>query len=653
MIIVRFISLLLTILLLTIPVAAAEGEGALARQAFAAAAKDRFADAGRFARQSKNALLVKLVRWMEFQAANSSASFADIASFVLANPDWPLMAQMQRRAEEAITPATPYDQIRAWFEGRKPVTVDGGMAYARALLAAGAMDKAERVIRETWIEGGFGVLQERQFLSLFADSLSAEDHWRRLDRLLWDKADAPAQRMLLRVDPGRRLLAQARLALQDGKANPEPALAEVPVAFQDDPGLIFDRVRWRRQKDLDDDAVHLLSHPAVNKVRPDLWWQERQVLARRMLQKGHVTAAYRTAALHGLEPRSTGWAEAEFLSGWIALRFLEDREAGRRHFERMWEGATVPASRSRAAYWAGRAAEAAKDEAASREWFTRAARFVTPYYAQLAASRLDVHDWPLPADPQPSQDDHRRLAGRELAGAARLMIEAGADEHLRAFFIRLNDIVDSPGERVLVARLAAKGRREDLGVIVARRAERDSVTLVEAGWPLPSIAATSSPEPALVLALIRQESNFHREAVSSVGARGWMQLMPATAKQVAKAIKVTFTPGKLNDPEYNVRLGRAYLDDLLETFEGSYILALAAYNAGPSRSKRWVRDYGDPREANVDVIDWIESIPFNETRNYVQRVMESVPIYRRRLGLPAAASLEADLKRWARRAPGA
>lgn len=631
------------------PVPAAEHK--LHQQVFAAVHRDRYGEAEQLAMQSKNRLLAKLVRWMTYTNPRSGASFEEITSFMESSADWPLMSQLQRRAEEAITAATPNDRILSWFKDHEPVTVDGGMAYARALLAVGQEDKAVKLIRETWGEGGFGIMQERQFLTLFSEYLRDQDHWRRLDRLLWDKQDGPAGRMLLKVSPGRRVLAQARLALQDGKSNPEPLLAQIPKELRDDPGLIYDRVRWRRQKDQDEDAIDLLSHPARNQIRPDLWWQERGILARRALQKGLISRAYQVAADHGVDVKTTQYADAEFLAGWVALRFLDDRDTAMSHFQRLWDNVTTPLSRSRAAYWAGRTAEAQKDPQAARDWYTKGARYLTAFYGQMSSSRLDEHHWPLPPDPLPTADDIKRFDGRELTRVIRILLEMGETDNLRAFFIRLNDVTQAPGERALVGKLAMEGGRSDLAVTVARRADRDSVFLVGAGWPVPPLAAQDGPEKALVLALIRQESGFIADVQSPVGARGLMQLMPATAAGLAKALKVKFSPQKLDDPDFNVRLGSAYVSDLLDDFEGSYILTLVGYNAGPARARRWIKEYGDPRDPNVDVIDWIEMIPFTETRNYVQRVMESVSIYRRKLDKVTGTSFEQDLKRWARRPP--
>ena len=618
-----------------------------ARQAVTAARHDRLDEALRLARAAHDPVLARLVTWIDYSSGGVDAGFEPLSAFVAANPDWPLLGPITRRAEAAITAATPRAKVIAWFDSHPPQSADGGMAYARALRAAGQADKAAKVARDTWVEQSFGPQQETQFLAALGDLLRPEDHWRRLDRLLWDRQDVSARRMLSRVEPGWRAVAQARLGLQADEA-PEPLLAAVPAHLRDDPGLIYERVRWRRSHDRDEEAIELLTHPAGNKVRPDLWWQERAILARRALQKGLVSRAYQTAAEHGLEG-GTPYVEAEFLAGWIALRFLDDREVALGHFLRLEEQASHPIARARAAYWAGRACDSLKDGRA-RDWFARAARYPTTFYGQLAAARLGEPTGAMPEDPQPSEEDLARFRQRDTVQAARILLSLDEDDLLRPFFLRLNDIVQSPGERVLVARLARQAGRDDLALLVARRSDRDGVTLLDAGWPMPSFTAQDvSAEKALVLALIRQESGFMPEVVSRAGARGLMQLLPETAERVARREDVAYSPKRLDDPAVNIRLGSAYLKSLIDRFDGSYMLALASYNAGPGRVRRWIQENGDPREPNIDVVDWIEMIPFGETRNYVQRVMESVAVYRARLGRPVEASLEDDLRRWNRR----
>jgi len=615
------------------------------REAFAHAQRGRFEDAHQWAARASDKLLGTALKWMHYVEPRSGASFAEITRFISANPSWPQQTTLRRRAEEAITVATPAAEMLAWFDANPPVTVDGKMAYGGALLTAGRRDHAIAVLRDAWVGGTFGVLQERNFVARFGDMMRPEDHVARLDRLLWDRHEDAAQRMVLRVDMPHRLLAQARLALMNNKPGVDAAVDRVPKALANDPGLIFERVRWRRQHDLDDGAYELLrTRPALG-PRGDSWWTERAILARRALQKGFISRAYDIAKHHGLN-EGASFAEAEWLAGWIALRFLDDRKVALEHFKRLYDNVETPISRSRGAYWAGRAAEAMKDAKAAETWYERAAAHVTTYYGQLAAGRLSKdHSWPLPADPLPDADDIAAFERQPLVQVARMLAEIGREEQAAPFVLRLHELAKTPGQRALAASLAASVRRPDLAVSIARRADREGVPMIGSGYPVPKLDVTR-PEKALVLALIRQESGFHERAVSAVGARGLMQLMPATARSMARLMKVGYAPQRLHEPEYNVRLGTRYLGDLIEGFNGSYILSLAAYNAGPGRVRSWIREYGDPRNPEVDPIDWIENIPFSETRNYVQRVLESLQVYRRRLGATDfQRSLERDLRR--------
>lgn len=615
------------------------------QEAYDAAKRDDHAKAERLAGGAANKLVTKVVRWKVYVDANSGSSFPEISEFLRANPDWPQPQTMQRRAEEAIGPGTSADLLLPWFEAFPPTTVDGRIAHGQALLDRGQRDKGLQVLRDAWVGGTFGVLQERQFLTRYGDILREQDHEERLSRLLWDRQHQAAQRLILKVDMPFRLYAQARIALQSDASGVNAAVDAVPAALADEPGLLHDRVRWRRQKELDEDAIAMLRHKNANKVRPETWWNERAILARRALQRGHISQAYETAAHHGMTD-GAGFADAEWLAGWIAFRYLQDQEVALRHFKRMQAAATTPISRARGAYWLGRAAEAMKDQAAAVQWFQAAAQHTTTYYGQLAASRLtEKQRWPLPADPFAAPEDTAAFDKLELVKVIRIMVESGLKEDIDPFVLRLNETARTTGHRVLAARLALASGRQDLAVNVARRSDRDGVPMISYGYPVPPFKVERA-DRALVLALIRQESNFHQYAVSSAGARGLMQLMPATAKWMAKREKVGYSRDRLHEPDYNLHLGTAYLSDLLESFDGSLILSLAGYNAGPGRARQWIREYGDPRAPDVDAVDWVENIPFTETRNYVQRVMEGVQVYRRRLGVPEASlSLERDLKR--------
>ncbi len=631
------------------------------RDAFAAAHKDRFDYARVQARKAHDKLLIKVLVWMDYIRPNSGASFADITAFIGNNPTWPQIAVLSRRAEEAITVATPDYAVLAWFDKHPPQTVDGAMAYGKALINAGRSAQATALLRDSWINGDFGPVQEHQFRLHFGDLIRPEDDKLRMDRLLWslvgqgaqgEPDDSQARRQLPRIPAGDRPLAEARIALAKDAANAEALLAHVPESSRNDPGLLFERVHFLRDRGRDDQAIALMKSIPGNQARPDLWWPERAALARTALQEGHPGDAYAIAQDHG-QLSGAPFAEAEWLSGWIELRFVSDPAGAVVHFTRMYDHVITPQSRARAAYWAGRAYEAAGQADNAKHWYTQAADYVTAFYGQLAASHLgEEQQWPLPADPLPSAADIESFEHEELAMESRRLTEIGETEILRPFVMRLIEQAKTPGERALAAQVAASSGRSDIAIAVARRSERDGIPLISTGYPLSPLPPGNRPERALLLGLIRQESAFHTAAISSAGARGLMQIMPATAAKIAKGLKLVFKRQKTldsaltNDPSLNVRLGASYMDSLLGDFNGSYILSIAAYNAGPGRVRKWIDDMGDPRAKGIDSIDWIESIPYFETRNYVQRVLEGVQIYRRRLAATGLVlSLEGDLKR--------
>jgi soluble lytic murein transglycosylase len=620
------------------------------KQAFDSAHKRRFDLALTSIQDAQDKLLAKVLEWQYCVTSNSGAGFDDITGFIRANPDWPQQSALQRRAEEAITDAAPKSAILAWFDRHPPLSAAGTTAYAKALIDQGRSRDAADLVRAFWVSGSFDPDQESAFVADFGSLIHGEDDLARLDRLLWDHQEAAARRQLPRVDADHKLLAQARLAFLDDSSDAEAQAARLPADVKDDPGLIYERVRYLRNHDRDDDAIELLRHPAHEQVRPDLWWTERAVLARRALQKGNVSVAYDLARNHG-QTDETGFAEAEWLSGWIALRFLHDPVRALDHFSRLYDHVVTPRSRSRAAYWAGRAAEAQGQGDEAVRWFNLAAPDVTTFYGQLAAGRLRQEPTaPLPPDPVPNPADIARFDQHEMPEAARLLTQIKEGDLARFFLVKAFELAQTPGERELAAQLAVALHQDDIAVFVARQEERQGVPMIEIGYPVVP-APGDRPEPALVLSLIRKESGFHAGLVSGAGAEGLMQLLPATAAQIAKSLKVA--PGDkdslklrlIRDPSLNVTLGSAYVGTLLDDFGGSYVLAAAAYNAGPNRVRRWLQDLGDPRAPGVDPIDWIESIPYWETRDYIQRVLEATQIYRRKLGAATAPQLDQDLKR--------
>ncbi len=604
----------------------------------------------RLINEGKDRFAAKVFRWAELQQPRSGASFEDIAAFIDANPEWPGLDALSRRAEEALVDRTDDSVVLAWFALRGPSTADGAMRYIEALLRSGNRAKAYELIRETWAGSSFGAAQETAFLKRYRQHLESNDHIRRLDRLIWEGRKEDARRQMNRVNEEWKALADARLRLQAMSGGVDSALRKVPPHLTSHPGLLFERLRWRRKKGQEEGVREILRDAPAELGRADLWWNERAYMVRRSVSAGRMSEAYALAKDHGLSGGS-GLTEAEFLAGWVALRFLDKPEQALGHFRRLHEVARFPVTQARATYWAGRAAAAIGDVKESQAWYERAAVHVTTFYGQIAATAMDNgRSAPALATPSPTTEERQAFERSELVRAARLLNEIDQLQRVKAFITRLVLNAKTPGQHTLASELATRLKRPDLAVSAAKRsAQVAGVAIPDHGWPTIELQGPNPPERALILATIRQESAFETDAVSRAGARGLMQLIPPTARAVAKQLNLpsdNIEKRLLADPSLNLRLGRAYLASLIDDYDGSYLLAVAAYNAGPGRVQRWLKENGDPRRPQVDVIDWIELVPIDETRNYIQRVFENLQVYRYRLnGRPVEERIDRDLRR--------
>ncbi|MCW9035321.1 MAG: lytic transglycosylase domain-containing protein [Rhodospirillales bacterium] len=588
----------------------------------------------------KDPLTIKTFRWLDYLDEKSTVPFADIKAFMENNPKWPSQKLLQRRAEEAMEVSLADKEILEWFEDKEPVSSDGLIRLGTALLQNGQKTKAVSMLRKTWREGNFGRKQERQFYKQYRRYLTYDDHIKRIDRLIWEDRYSTARRNLVRIKGNDLKLANARLALMRKRGGVDRAISKLPKDLHNDPGFVYERLRWRRKKGRHIQARELLDPPPETTPYPEKWWRERSILAREALKRGHVTESLRLVLNHGLE-KGAAFADAEWFAGWIYLRFLKEPQNALAHFTKMYEAVSYPISRARGAYWAGRTAEQLGKKELTRKWYLAAAEHSTAYYGQLAAKKLGgkkrIH---LPREIFPTVSERREFAKNELVIAIHRLHQIGLKKELKPFILALDRSQRLPGWRGLTAELAQKVKRHDLAIIVSKRALQDGHGFVGEGYPVVTIPR-QKPESALVLAVIRQESRFSATAKSHAGARGLMQLMPRTARLVAKKERVRYSKSKLlTNPSYNIKLGRSYLRSLVERYEGSYPLALAAYNAGPQRANKWINEHGDPRDPTVDQVDWVEKIPFKETRNYVQRVLENLNIYRVKLGISKLAYKE-------------
>jgi soluble lytic murein transglycosylase len=610
-----------------------------AKSAFKAVAQRHWKSALRRADGVTEPLVGEIARYLYYTQPGAKAGFHDIVGLIGRHPDWPALDGLRRRAEELMPPTLAPSQVIAWFDADPPATGLGGQRLGEALIAAGREADGAAALRKAWIDGNFSRRDERAFLKRHKAVLDTDAHAARLDRLLWDGNRRAARRMLKRVDAAHKRLGTARLYLMEQHGGVDNAVARVPAELKNDPGLIYERVRWHRLKGFDERARELLFDPPAELGRPRKWWRERNIQVREAFDDGYVSDAYRLASKHGQTANGTV-AEAEWLAGWIALRFLAEPRVALDHFTTMHGVVGYPISVARAAYWAGRAAAADGQPAAAEKWFRDAARHPTTFYGQLALAALGDEHLAFAPDPVAARSIVAAFEGRELTRVARILGELGEDKLMRRFARRLADVVTVPAEHALVAGLGADYGLHHVGLAAAKRSMRSGVTLADAAYPTPFDSSAlkgirNAPELALMLGVARQESEMNTRAISSAGARGLVQLLPATAKRMARTLRVKYSRARLTqDPDYNLRLGSVYLAGLLNRYNGAYALALAGYNAGPSRVKRWLRVNGDPRTGEVDPIDWIEMIPFHETRNYVQRVLENTQIYRHHLSDP-------------------
>jgi len=628
---------------------------ALYRKAFQAAKKHNWRDAHRLAVKAQDPLPAKALRWLNYRQPGNRATFGEIASFLDANPNWPSRDRLIRRAEEAMEISRVGDPIvLEWFALHRPLSGPGQIRLAEAMLRNGMHEDGRQWLRYAWVNNVFARRMSKAIYRRHRKILTKADHMARLDHMLWQGHRYSARRLYSLVPREYRKLAEARESLMVRGPGVDSKIAAVPEELLNDGGLAYERLRWRRRKNLDATAREILLQPHANLgPQPQKWWLERHIQARGALREGKAALAYRLASEHGQLTGHFNYAQAEWLSGWIALRYLDDAGTALRHFGNLYGQVNFPVSLARAAYWAGRANMALGNKKDGTKWYAAAAQHPSTYYGQLAAEALGSKGrWRMPEVSSPSTAAMRRFNGLELVRLSHMLLELEQQELVRPIILHLARTATSAEGRLQAARLGQGLGQSTVAVQAAKLALRADTLLPRTGYPILSDLPPMPIEAALAHAVARQESEFNPTAVSSASARGLMQLLPRTARKVAKSLHQRYHQDRLFDGRYNMRLGAAYLGQLIKAYNGSYIMALAAYNAGPNRVSRWRRQNGDPRLGVVDPIDWVEAIPISETRNYVQRVMENLQVYRWRFN-PASAKLALthDLHRGAKRRP--
>ncbi len=575
---------------------------------------------------------------------DARVSFSDLTYVTQNLSDWPRMSGIQAKAEGRMfdNPLSANETI-AWFAGKEPKSGEGRIALAEAYYAVGDKANGDRWLKLGWREAKLTRDRQKKVYARHKNRLTPDDHAARAEYLLWEGAAhfSKIEGLLSVMPKDQRALMDARMRVLRNRSGMDAAIKRVPNTLSNHTGLLYARGKWRRQKKTKEYALpvylQIIDPPATEKGKERLW-RERKIMTYWAIEEKRYSEAYRLTRNHGMV-RGSEFAEAEFLAGWLALTKLDKVGLAQQHFQTLRNGVTMPVSVSRASYWLGRAHEAAGSGEAQIH-YADAARFPNAYYGFLAADRLNPNYSTISLPPEViTPIELSSLAQDRRIKAMTLLGEANEEHYFTVFSFHLDDVLTSLED---LSQLSNLGRKFDFirpSVRAAKQASRLQSMLTESGYPVPH-AITNLPDKfdkAFVLAIARQESEFNASAVSSARAYGMMQMINSTASSTARRHRVPYSRSRMTrDSEYSAKLGALHLHDLLRDFDGSYILSAAAYNAGASRARQWIRKYGDPRTGEIDPVDWIESVPFSETRNYIQRVMENLQVYRARLNEDAA-----------------
>jgi soluble lytic murein transglycosylase len=639
----------------SMPLSIPSTDVAAVKEAIAAARKGKTSQAEDLQKTISDPVARKLVEWAILRSdETASVDFNRYMAFIADNPSWPAIGLLRRRAEatlwsDRLDPAF----VRAFFGKERPATTKGKFALARALLLQGDRAAAQSLVREAWRNDNFSDDLESLAIDVFRDLITAADHKARMDMRLYAEDVDGGLRSANRAGGNALVIAKARIGVIKKAGNAGALLDAVPADAHRDVGYIFSRAQYLRRADKADEAAELiLSIPPDHgqMLDSDQWWVERRLVARKLIDLGDVKGAYRIARDAAIPSKDNYRAESQFTAGWIALRFLNDPATALVHFAKVGQGNSNPITLSRAGYWQGRAAEALGRNNEARAHYEAAARYSTAYYGQIARARLGHKDIVVRPAPEPMPERRDTAARLEVAHAIELLYAIDERDLIAGSLADLGERSTDVAALAAIGDVAARSKDARAMLLLGKSALGRGLPLEHYAFPtigLPDYRAIGPEiEPAVAYAIARQESTFNPKIISSARAMGLMQVTPEAARYVTKKFSAPYDEKRLmSDQIYNVQLGAAELGDLIVDYRGSYILTFAGYNAGRGRVKEWIARYGDPRDPKVDPIDWVEQIPFSETRNYVQRVLENLQVYRVRFGGSSKLLIEADLHR--------
>ena len=609
----------------------------LAKKAIDEMKKANWPNALKLSKKAKDKSIFNFIQWRHLLTKGNKATFYDYITFINANENYPRIGRIKYLAEHKLsTKKISPKKIIDWFGPSEPLSGFGKMILGESFILTGNIEKGTKFIKEGWITAELSKNDLRFYRKKFRKYLNAEDYISRADYLAWNNKYWDLKRLLRYLPKDYELLYTARQLLMSRSYGVDNAISKVPSKFKNDAGLNYDRLKWRRKRGRVDSSVEILTKIRNTKdylVRPDKWWIEREIIARSLIYKKKYELAYKISSNHAMT-EGPDFAAAEWMSGWIALSFLNDPLLAKDHFETFYNNVGYPISVARGAYWLGKTYKNIGDEDLSTQWFQEAAKYLTTYYGQLAFIELDPNaKFELSKDFKVKKEYRDYFFKKDIVKLIYLLDELDESKYAKYILRHLaNDNIES-GSEILAAELSTNIERFDFAIQISKIASYEKRFHNKYNYPIIStpkyINGRKIPDSAFILSIIRQESEFDLSANSHAGAKGLMQLMPYTAKLVAKQANLPYSRSRLTtDPEYNINLGSHYIAGLILEYEGAYPFAIAAYNAGPKRVRYWKRLNKDPQKQQTNYIDWIELIKFKETRNYVQRVLENYNVYR-------------------------
>ena len=609
----------------------------IAKKSIQAMEKSQWTTALKNSKEAKDKSIYNFIQWRHLLTTGNQATFYDYMTFIQNNKDYPRISRIKYLAEQKLsTDKISPKKIINWFGVEEPLSGYGMLVLGESFIQTGDSEKGIALIKRGWITAELSRDSMKSLSKKYRKYLDSKDYINRADYLAWENKYWDLKRMLPYLPKDYQLLYTARQILMSKSYGVDQAIKNVPQKFKNDAGLNHDRLKWRRKRGRIDSSLEILFSIKNDKdylVRPDKWWVERAIMTRALIYKNKYETAYKVASQHSLD-KGSEFAEAEWLSGWIALSFLNDPILAVDHFNNFYQNVSYPISLARGAYWLGRSYEKIGDKRQSEDWYREATKYLTTYYGQLAFLKINPSQNFELEEQADVKDDYRKyFYNKELVKITHLLNELNKDKYTKNILRHLaNDNIAS-GSEILAAELATNISRYDFAIQVSKLASYEKRFHNTFNYPIISVPqyvnGRKIPETAFILSLIRQESEFDMRANSHVGAQGLMQIMPYTAKLVAKQAKLPYSKSRLtSDPEYNINLGSHYIAGLILQYDGAYPFATAAYNAGPKRVKHWKKINKDPQKKQIDFVDWVELIPFKETRNYVQRVMENYNVYR-------------------------